>query len=54
VHRSREKRRKESETLLQSELKHLVKRHFQINTNRAVFPACYLCCVNVFVCIYML
>jgi predicted Zn-ribbon and HTH transcriptional regulator len=36
----REERR--VETMLQSELKHIVKRHFHINTNKVVFPAC--CC----------
>jgi hypothetical protein len=31
-------REERAETLLQSELKHIVKRHFHINTNRVVFP----------------
>jgi predicted Zn-ribbon and HTH transcriptional regulator len=50
----REERR--VETLLQSELKHIVKRHFQINTIIAVFPACCCSCVYEFMneCLYVL
>jgi predicted Zn-ribbon and HTH transcriptional regulator len=46
VELNREERR--DETLLQSALKHIVKRHSEINKNRAVFPACCCSCAYVF------